>query len=341
MKTTGMLAVAPLSASSRLLLVGGLILVVVGLVSGELFALLLSHTINTDLKTAWQEVLAMASGADIESISSRFNEIHRLATDRARAMSLHSHFGPIGLLAAGLALAKIRLGDPGRYDLLAAVLILAGGLVQSVGFLSFDYDASGWASVSNAGAVMFVLGVVLYLPGLMPVAPRAMALPHPEQAGGRLIRIGAVMVFAGLLFGLILAWRHVFFEEPVLHAALRDLIESIGAGDEDAAMSLYVTYKSSQVRMAITAASHSHAVAFGFIMIVAALVAQHLRLKRIWRDTAFTLIALGGFLLPVFVFLAPRYGYIYALCADSAGGLVILGLLFVLFGLKPQKETYR
>jgi hypothetical protein len=325
-----------LTTSARLLLGGGLILVVAGLVTGELFALLLSHTINADLRAAWQDVLTLAGKADIEVVGLRFDEIHRLATERARAMSLHSHFGPYGLLAAALALFKTRLGAPGPYDLPATIFILAGGLLQSVGFLSLDYGATAWLTASNAGVVMLVLGIALYIPGLLPASSQVAAVPRFGEAGGRLLRSGVVLVFLGLVFGLFLAWRHVFFEEPALHRALRDLIGSIDAGDEETALSLYATYKSSQVRMAITAASHSHAVAFGFIMIVAALATEHLRLTRGWRNTSYLLIAVGGLLLPVFVYLAPRYGYVFALCADSAGGLVILGLLIVLIGLIPR-----
>jgi hypothetical protein len=326
-----------LSPSSRLLLVGGLILVMAGLMTGEVFALLLSHTLNADLRTAWEDVLALAGKADVDAIPLRFDEIHGLATRRARAMSLHSHFGPYGLLAAGLALCKTRLGAPGRYDLPATVFLLAGGLVQSVGFLSLPYGTNGWLTASNAGGTMLVLGIALYIPGLLPVTGRADPMPHSAEAGGKLLRTGVVLVFLGLVGGLFLAWRHVFFEEPALHAALRGLIGSIEAGDEETALSMYTVYKSTQVRMAITAASHSHAVAFGFLMIVAALATQHLRLTPGWRNAAYTLIAAGGLLLPVFVYLAPRYGYVFALCADSAGGLVLLGLLIVLFGLIPRR----
>lgn len=329
-----------LTASARLLLGGGLLLVVAGLVSGELFALLLSHSLNADLRAAWEEVLSLAGKADVQAIAVRFDDIQRLATERARAMSVHSHAGPYGLLAAGLALAKTRLGAPARHDLAAVVLMLAGGIVQSAGFLSLSYGAPAWLSVSNLGVAMLVFGIALYIPGLVRDTPPAAALPVVGEPGGKLLRVGAVLVVAGLLFGLYLAWRHVLYEEPALHAALRELIAALHAGDEEAAQSLYANYKSTQIRMAITAASHSHAVAFGFIMLVTGLAAKHLRLTGGWWRGAATLIAVGGLLLPVFVYLAPRYGYAFALSADSAGGLVILGLLVVLFGLIPgRRET--
>lgn len=327
-----------LAAGSRLLLVGGLLLVVAGLATGELFALLLSHTLNADLRAAWKEVLSLAGSAEAGSISSHFDQIHRLAAERARAMSLHSHFGPYGLLAAALAVAKTRFGQSGRYDLPAALLILGGGAMQSLGFLWLDYGGGEWSSISNIGAALMIVGLFLYCPGLLPSADLAAGIPGPREAGGRMLRIGAVLVFAGLLFGLYLAWRHVFFEEPHMHAALRGLVGAIVDGDQALADSLYADFKGAQIRMAITAASHSHAVAFGFIMIVTALTAPQLKLGRVWRNAAFVLIVGGGVLLPVFVYLAPRYGYAFALCADSAGGLAILGLLVVLYGLIPGRK---
>lgn len=328
-----------LSLSSHILLAGGLVLVVAGLVTGELFALLLSHTLNAELRDAWQNVLALAGKAEVGAIIPRFDQIHHLATERARVMSLHSHFGPYGLLAACLALAKTRVGTAGRFDVPATVLILAGGLVQSVGFLALNYDTTSWFSIPQLGVALLLLGIALYLPGLLQTAPRAAALPRMDLAEGKLLRAGAVLVLAGLLFGLYLAWRHVYFEEPSLHAALRDLAVAVQAGDQAAASKLYATFKATQVRMAITAAAHSHALADGFIMIIAALAAEHLSLSAVWRKTAFTLIVAGGLAMPVFVYLAPRYGYIFALCADSAGGLVIVGLSIVVFGLvSPRRE---
>jgi len=329
-----------LSVSSKILLTGGLMLVVAGLVSGEVFALLLSHTLNARLQGAWQQVLALAGTADVDTIIPLFDHIHDLATDRARAMSLHSHFGPYGLLAAGLALAKAEFGIDGRFDNVAAILILAGGLVQSLGFLSLDYGVTPSLGVSHVGIAMLILGTVLYMSGLLRSAPHAVLLPGVNLAAGKLLRAGAALVFAGQLFGLYLAWRHVFFEEPILRSALHDLVSTVQAGDQPTASLLYTNFKSTQVRMAITAASHSHAVTFGFIMIVAALAARYLNLSVLWRNSAFILIGAGGLLLPVFVYLAPRYGYVFALCADSAGGFVILGLMIVLTGLlSPRRES--
>lgn len=326
-----------LGPAPTLLLGGGLVLVVAGLVSGELFALLLSHRLNADLRSAWQEVLAQAGRADAAAVLAQFEEIQRLATERARAMSLHSHFGPYGLLAAGLGLARVRLGRAYRFEVPAALAILVGGLMQSLSFLSFDAMADSWWSVSNGGAAVLLVGMVLYLPCLRSASASPPPLPRQGEPGGGLLRIGAALVLFGLLFGLYLAGRHVFFEEPALHAALHDLVGAIVAGDADTAQSRYAVYKSTQIRMAITAAAHSHAVAFGFIMLVVALATAHLQLHARWRSAAFVLIAAGGLLLPVFVYLAPRYGYIFALCADSAGGLVILGLLIVLVGLVPHR----
>lgn len=326
-----------LTTSARLLLCGGLLLLLGGLVAGEVFALLISHRLNADLRAAWLGVLELSGRREVDAIAARFEHIHYLATQRGHVMSIHSHAGPYGLLATALALTKTRLGALGRYDLPAAILIVAGGLIQSAGFVVPNHETIAWLSFSNTGVVMLLIGIGCYVPGLMPAAAQYRALPGPEDAGGMLLRAGATLAFAGLLFGLFLAWRHVFFEEPALHLALKELMGAIRRGDTEVAKAIYATYKSTQIRMAITAASHSHAVAFGLTMILAALLAGHLRLTSLWRNTAYTLIAAGGFLLPVFVYLAPRFGYIYALCADAAGALVILGLLITLIGLIPER----
>lgn len=323
-----------LDLSERILIIGGLILIVGGLVAGEVFALFLSHAINADLRDAWMDVLALSGQGAVPEILARFDEIRSLATERAQAMSLHSHFGPYGLLAAGLGLARYRQTAAGKFDTLASIFVVSGGLFQSLGFLTMDYQTGGWINLANAGALLLLAGLILLAPGLAKGKGASSALPTRNQPGGLLLRIGVTLVFAGLLFGLYLAWRHVFHEEPALHAALANLVSAIQSGNSAAATDLYASYKSAQITMAITAASHSHTVGFGFIMIVAALLANHLPpTMSQWRHAAFLLIAVGGILLPLFVYLAPRFGYIYALCADTAGGLVIVGLLIVITGL--------
>lgn len=129
-------AVSPaLTGSARLLLVGGFLLVVAGLVTGEVFALLLSHRLNADLRAAWLQVLA--AGGDVGSILSRFEEIHRLATERARAMSLHSHFGPYGLLAA-LQAAGVTVGGQVLSAVGAVMILSFAGVVLARLFCSRD-----------------------------------------------------------------------------------------------------------------------------------------------------------------------------------------------------------
>lgn len=341
---SGTCAPDALDTSERILIIGGLGLIVAGLIAGEVFALFLSHALNADLRAAWMDVLAMSGNSAAEEVVARFKEIKHLATERAQAMSLHSHTGPYGLLAAGVGLAKNRWRLVHKFDVPAAILVLAGAIVQSIGFLTLDYETGGWISLSNAGALLLLAGLVLlilpFIAMTVPTQEPPAPLPERSDPGGLMLRLGVLVVFAGLLFGMYLAWRHVFHEEPALHAALGNLIAAIQSRDTAVATELYGTYKSKQITMAITAASHSHTVAFGFIMIVSALLAGHLgRTTATWRNTAFVLIAVGGLLLPVFVYLAPRFGYFYALCADTAGGLVIIGLLIIIAGLFSTGEA--
>ena len=330
-------AASPFNHDVKILTIGGIFLIVAGLVAGEIFALFVSHAINNNLRLAWEEVLAIAGQEGSAQLALRFEEIRLLATSRARAMSFHSHITAYGILAASLGVAKTFFGETRRTDALGAWLVLAGGGLQAAGFFTLNYQSGNWVSLSNVGALTLWTGLLILALNFVKGRPLGSKREIRAQNKNWLLRLGASLVLVGLLFGLYLAWRNVFFSEPQLHATISNLIAALVAGEHDTAVSLYKIYKKQQVTMAITAAAHSHAIAFGFVMMIVSLLGAYIRLPAGWRRCAYYLIASGGLLLPVFVYLAPRYGYAFALCADSAGGFVIIGLLIILTGLLKKK----
>lgn len=161
--------------------------------------------------------------------------------------------------------------------------------------------------------------------------PRAAApLPAPDRP---LLLAGCSLTTLGLLFGMLTAWRNLTFEEPALSAALESLARAMTQGAGPAALDALLQYRTIQTRLDLTAAAHSHAVGFGLLLATLAYVTPHLRISVTGRIIIRLLGSVGGFVLPVCILLALRYGFGFALGADTAGALVILALLMVVKGL--------
>lgn len=72
MSDSGSVSGPRLSTGTRLLICGGLIPLIGGLVTGEVFALPLSHALDADLRAAWRDVRApAAAGEDQQAVTDR------------------------------------------------------------------------------------------------------------------------------------------------------------------------------------------------------------------------------------------------------------------------------
>lgn len=324
-----------LRIGDRLMIAGGLALVLAGLASGEIFALLLSHVLNADLKATWLEIIGALPEMTAPEIHAGFDRLTAIASERAHAMTLHSHIGAYGVLAAALGILRSRLKLSDRFSGIEITLFFAGALLQSAAPFLAGFLATDSIVVIALGAALLCLSLAIILGKFMTRPRREDPAPAPHLQS---LQFGAALVSCGLIFGLFIAWRHVMFEEPALARTLDELFQSLIRRSPDETALLLGDYRAGQSRIAITAAAHSHAVNFGFLLIIAAFLHPHLALSgRAW-NWAWLLMAGGGFMLPVFVYLAPRLGYSFALLADAAGGLVLLGIAVALYGLLSRRS---
>ena len=318
-----------LARDNFILIVGGLLLVITGLIAGEVFALIISHNVNAALEAAWLGVLEHSAAGETDQLAGNFERIRQLATERASSMSLHSHINAYGLLAAALGIARTQFAVRSRFGVTAALLFVVGSAVHSASFL---FSSGGGVSAPYAllGAAMLIAATALFLTKRSD-APHELYAPAPPFSC--LLRAGIWLVFLGLLFGLYVAWLHVTVEEPAQRAEMDHLFAALSDERTGIAKEVYESFKARQVRMAITAASHSHAVGFGFLFVIAAFLRGHMHLAPGLQKIAKILLVAGGATLPIFVYLAPRFGFTFALAADTAGCLALIGTAILLAGV--------
>lgn len=325
--------------AARLLAFGGIALLVTGMLAGEIYAIFISHVANGMISRNWQGVMSAVASGDIEALRQHFAAIGDLTERRGRIMNTHSHIGAYGVLALVLAHVQpyLTLGPESRR--LLAWLFLAGAVLQ-FGGVYLSYYAGDWLFyLANAGAVLVILTCLRILFALRPSAGETPSLREQLRellapaASRFLMKAGLLLIIGGMTFGLYYAWVLVGQDEPAVYEAINDAAAFAADNDVEGARESIAAFKRGQSKIAITAAAHSHAVEFGFLMLLLALVQRYVLLIDRWRLAWARLMTAGAYLLPVCVFLATKYGLRAAAFADISGALVLAALIAMGFGI--------
>ncbi len=328
--------------AARVLAIAGLFLVAGGMVVGEIYAIYISHVANGIIGRNWSGVVEAVGRGDLAGMREHFGVIIDLSEKRGRTMTAHSHLAAFGLLALVLALVQPWLDLDSRMRLRLAVAFIAGCLLL-VGGLYVSYYAGGaFLYLADIGGILLILVVAGFAWGLRNV--RSNALPVREQlaralapaASRWLVKSGLLLTVLGMTFGLFYAWQLVSTDEPAVYASIEGAAASLAAGDADAARSDIAHFKRMQSKIAITAAAHSHAVEFGFLMLLLAFVQRYVMLSDKWRLRWAQTVTVGAFALPVCVYLATLYGLRAAAFSDLFGGFVLVGLAAMAYGIVRQ-----
>jgi hypothetical protein len=325
--------------SARVLAVGGLLLAAFGMVVGEIYAIYISHVLNGIIGNNWVTVIEAAGRGDVQQLRESFSVIEDLAAKRGRTMHSHSHLAAYGLLALVLALiqARVDLGAPSR--LYIAVAYLSGAMLQVLGNYVSYYAGDAFFLMSDAGALLLILAIAATLWGVRnilsdtpPDRVRLTSFLRPS-ASRYLVKSGLLLVVLGMIFGLYYAWQLVSVDEPGVYAAVEGAASRLADADSAEASDEIRQFKRMQSRIAITAAAHSHAIEFGFLMLLLAFVQRFIMLSEVWRLRWARTVSVGAFALPVCVYLATMYGLRAAAFSDLFGGIVLLGLSAMIFGM--------
>lgn len=342
-ESDGMLTLPGRLDASRLLAFGGISLVLVGMLLGEIYAIYISHVANSVIKDHWAGVIEAASRTDTTVIKAHFTVIKDLIEKRARFMNTHSHMGAFGLLALAMAFLQPVLALHSRLKRGLAVVFLSGAVLQFGGVYLSYYLGPWLLYLSDFGALLFILAIGGNLYGLLrrhigaePSIGELVREQLAPAASRFLLRAGVLLILAGMTFGLYYAWYLVSQDEPQVYHSISAAADKLSQGDVQAATDLVARFKAAQSKIAITAAAHSHAIEFGFLIVLLAFIQRFVLLSEVWRLRWAKVLVTGAFLLPVSVYFATIYGLRAAAFADLFGGLMILGLLAMGVGVIRQ-----
>jgi hypothetical protein len=330
-------------SAARLLVFGGISLILAGMMLGEIFAIFVSHVGSAQIR--WElsaNVIPAIASHDLDKVDEGYRRIENLMERRGRIMDAHSHMIAYGFLALVLALFQAASQSDEPMKRIWALCIVGGGLVQSLSvFVSYWITSPfrSWSlAASAAGGTLVLFGVLGNYAALRggsawPDFAGLTAQRLASASSGILLKAGAFLILAGMVFGFYYAWVYVTQHEPGQMLLLQRAFESAGTRDIGTASASALAYRGLQSRIAIVTAAHSHVIEMGIMAILLAFVQDFVFLGERWKRRWAILFVIGAAIMPVCTYLASMYGLLFAGFADTFGLMSVVALFAMLCGI--------
>src|SRR5262249_6766858 len=201
------LSLAPLGAR-RLLLLGGVGLILVGMLVGDLFAVFVLHQNAARIGASLSAAAHAALASDSSLVRASFQDVGAFLENRGTKVDTHVHMIDFGYLALLLAIlepwivfsptAKRRIAWTFLFG--AWLLPISVFLIHYVGLAHSPFHSIGWASVfADFGGLLVVVALLICLVGLgkrLRSAPQLQKddLMNTCVAGTRMLLSGGVLL---------------------------------------------------------------------------------------------------------------------------------------------------
>ena len=340
---------APMSAR-RLLVFGGIALIVGGMLFGDVFAVFVLHQNAAMQGEALLAATQAVAAQNPTAIKDLFASLGGLLEDRGTKVDAHVHMTDAGYLALLLALLQPFIVFPHRTKKLLAALFVTGGFLLPVGIFLIHYvglayspfSMIGWASVlaDSAGALLILVlvgegwGVWKYFRGARVENEESEFTNFKSWPQRALLSGGTVLVLLGFLYG---AWysafdlyRHEEQETSILKTMQQDSPRPNGL---PAAADEVKNFGNLAGERAVKIAAHSHIIEFGVLALLLSFIQPYVFLSPTWQRRWVQVLLAGSLILPVFVLLELQLGLVAGGIADVGGLLVLVALVGMLVGV--------
>src|SRR5713226_8575784 len=235
---------APLSAR-RLLVLGGIGLILVGMIFGDIFAVFVLHQNAAHVGSSLAGAAQAALAGDSAEVLSHFRDVGSFLENRGTKVDTHVHMIDFGYLALMLAIIQpwVALSEAAKKRL--AALLISGAALLPVGVFLIHYvglaysplKAIGWASIfADLGGFLVIVAALGYLFGLVKnfvTVQRAAVrddLLADAGAPGRLLLAGGVfLVLLGFLHGSYYAATDLYRHEALDFSILTRISDGAAA----------------------------------------------------------------------------------------------------------------
>ncbi len=339
----------PPGGARRILILGGIALILAGMIFGDIFAVFILHPnaarVGENLLAATE---AVAAGNDA-AVLDHFARIGGFLENRGTKVDTHVHIIVFGYVALLLAIVQpyVALSERARVRLArlfvfgATLLPVCVFLIHYVGLAFSPLTSIGWASIlADLGGLLVIIaccgelvGLWRHLRGNGAAVGAGQLLPERSGTSRLLLAGGTLLVLVGFLHGAWYAGFRLYdiYEQDT--SILREAMTLAATGNLDTARSAVAAYGGLQAERAVNIAAHAHIIEFGILAMLLALLQPWVFLSERWKHRwAVTLLA-GSLILPVFVLAEIWWGLVAGGVADTGGLLVILALTGMLVGV--------
>jgi hypothetical protein len=343
----------------RLLIVGGITLVVAGMIFGDVFAVFVLHQNANRIGAALMSATEAVASKDSALVLAQFTNIGGMLENRGTKVDAHVHvidFGYLALLLALIqpyvALSELTRRRLAKLFLLGAVMLpVSVFLIHYVGLSYSPLSSIGWASISaDLGGLFVIVACAGELIGLWRHAHSSLEnistnlTPKETTWTTRtLLTGGTLLILAGFLHGAFYAVFDLRNHETQDQIALETMINASVAQQTSAsrnmrdARAVVDGYGMIQAEKAVNIAAHSHIIEFGLLAILLAFIQDNVLLAERWKRRWAIVMLTGSVLLPAFVLLELQLGLVAGGIADAGGLLVIIALIGMLVGVLRKK----
>jgi hypothetical protein len=339
---------APMSAR-RLLVFGGIALVAIGMIFGDIFAVFILHQNAGQQGAALIAASQAVADKNPAAVNGAFSHLGALLESRGTKVDAHVHMIGAGYLALLLALVQPYIALSAKAKKTLAALFVIGGvflpvgifLIHYVGLAYSPFSAIGWASVvaDSAGALLIIAligelwGFSRYMRGATDTPAEA---PIPDENSWHrraLLSGGTWLILLGFLHGAWYAAVDLYAHEAQEIKILGTMIDSAAANNMASATSEVTNFGNLAGAKAVNIAAHSHIIEFGLLAILLSFIQPFVFLSDKWKGRMVKMLLGGSVILPVFVLLELKWGLLAGGLADFGGLLVVVGLIGMLVGV--------
>ncbi|PYT68168.1 MAG: hypothetical protein DMG39_21850 [Acidobacteria bacterium] len=342
------IAFAPMSAR-RLLVLGGIGLILLGMLLGDIFAVFVLHQNAAKVGESLSAAAHAAVAGNANAVAASFQSVGSFLENRGTKVDTHVHMIAFGYLALLLAILQpwVALREGTRKKL--AGIFLFGAWLLPVGVFLIHYvglaysplAAIGWASIfADFGGALVIVATLGYLLGMgRHLRERQHAvvedglLEDRSTAGRTLLAGGLALVLLGFLHGAYYAGADLYRHEALDYSLLWEMTVTAAAKNVQAVDKALGEYGRLGGEKAVNIAAHAHAIELGVLAMLLAFFQPYVRLRDAWKRRWAWVLLIGSLALPVFVLLELKLGLLAGGIADVGGLLVIIALLAMWIGI--------
>jgi hypothetical protein len=334
--------------SRRLLLLGGIALILTGMLFGDIFAVFTLHQNAARVGASLAGAAHAALAGNRELVLDNFQNVGAFLENRGTKVDAHVHMIDFGYLALLLAILQpwVAFGERAKRKmawvfLVGAWLLPVGVyLIHYVGLTGSPFQAIGWASIAAdfGGSLVLIvtlaslLGLWIYFRGERRGATDAL-LADRSAEGRMLFAGGLALVLLGFFHGAYYAATDLYKHEAQDYSLLASMSAGAEVGSGAAVDEALAQYGQLQGSKAVNIAAHAHSIEFGLLAVMLAFFQPYVSLQAKWKRRWAGVLLCGSLLLPVCVLLELRYGLLAGGVADFGGLLIIFALLAMWIGI--------